>query len=158
MRMPDAHGGQKRVLSPLKLELQTVVSWHMGAGNGAWFLWKSSQHPLPLNYFSSCMCSYLWPSAPRRSYLFLEGQKITEESRHQAHTSSRGPSGAARQELQRKSQPGCSEGKWVWGIPDCGTGASSPGFLLWESEKLNPSQEMDQTKITALKQSNPWLG
>lgn len=44
---------------------------------------------------------------------------------------------------------------WLW----CGsTGASSPGFLLWESEKLNPKQEMDQTKITALKQSNPWLG
>lgn len=86
MFMPDAHGGQKRVLSPLKLELQTVASWHMGAGNGAWFLWKSSQHSLPLSYFSSCMHSYLWPSVPRLSYLFLEGQKITEESSHQAHS------------------------------------------------------------------------
>lgn len=31
--MPDAHRGQKRVLDPLKLEPQTVVSHHMGASS-----------------------------------------------------------------------------------------------------------------------------
>ena len=32
-----------RVSDPLKLELQTVVSCHVGAGNQIWILWKSSQ-------------------------------------------------------------------------------------------------------------------
>jgi hypothetical protein len=31
--MPRAHGGQKTVLDLLELDLQTVVSYHMGAGN-----------------------------------------------------------------------------------------------------------------------------
>ena len=30
--------GQKRALDPLKLELQVIVSHHMGAGNQAWLL------------------------------------------------------------------------------------------------------------------------
>lgn len=44
---------------------------------------------------------------------------------------------------------------WLWYGSN---GASSPGFLLWASEGLNPNQEMDQTKITASKQSNPGVG
>lgn len=31
--MSDAHGSQKRILHPLQLELQTVVCYHVGAGN-----------------------------------------------------------------------------------------------------------------------------
>lgn len=31
--MPGAHRGQKRVLDPLELELQTVVKHHVGTGN-----------------------------------------------------------------------------------------------------------------------------
>lgn len=31
------------VSGPLNLELQTVVSFHVGAGNGTQVLWKSSQ-------------------------------------------------------------------------------------------------------------------
>ena len=33
--LPGAHGGQKRVLDPIELELQTVVSW-----------WDSNPDPL----------------------------------------------------------------------------------------------------------------
>ena len=37
--MPGAYGVQKRVLDPLELELQTVVSHHVDAGK--FLLWKS---------------------------------------------------------------------------------------------------------------------
>ena len=33
--------GQKRVLDPLELELNVIVSHHSGAGNGTWVLCKS---------------------------------------------------------------------------------------------------------------------
>jgi hypothetical protein len=33
MCMPGSHGGQKRALDPLGLELQTVMNCHVGAGN-----------------------------------------------------------------------------------------------------------------------------
>ena len=36
-------GGQEEALGPLKLELQAIVSYHMGAGNQTWVLYKSSQ-------------------------------------------------------------------------------------------------------------------
>ncbi|CAO2579474.1 hypothetical protein LEMLEM_LOCUS1012 [Lemmus lemmus] len=32
-----------KVSDPLKLDLQTVVSCHVGAGNRTWVLWKSCQ-------------------------------------------------------------------------------------------------------------------
>lgn len=35
-----AHGGQKRTLDLLKLELQIIVNCHMGAGNQTWVLCK----------------------------------------------------------------------------------------------------------------------
>jgi hypothetical protein len=41
MCMPGAHGGHKRALDPLELELQGVVSYHMGAGNQIQVLSKS---------------------------------------------------------------------------------------------------------------------
>ena len=34
------YGGQKKALDPLGLELQTVVSYHVGAGNPTQILWK----------------------------------------------------------------------------------------------------------------------
>lgn len=40
------HGGQKRALDPLGLELQTVVSLHAGAGNQTQVLCKSHREPL----------------------------------------------------------------------------------------------------------------
>jgi hypothetical protein len=36
-------GGQKRVLDPLELELQTAVSHHVGAGTYIYVLRKNSQ-------------------------------------------------------------------------------------------------------------------
>ena len=39
--IPGVHGGQKRVLDSLKLELQTVVSCPVGARNRTQVLWKS---------------------------------------------------------------------------------------------------------------------
>jgi hypothetical protein len=41
--MPGAHRGQKRVLDPLKPELQMTVSHHVGAGNKIRILSKNSQ-------------------------------------------------------------------------------------------------------------------
>lgn len=32
------HGSQKRVMDPLRLELQTVMRCHVGAENGTWIL------------------------------------------------------------------------------------------------------------------------
>jgi hypothetical protein len=34
--MPSAGGGQEKALDPLELELQIVVSHHMGAENQTW--------------------------------------------------------------------------------------------------------------------------
>jgi hypothetical protein len=36
--VPDTHRGQNKALNPLKLELQTVISQHVGAGNRTWVL------------------------------------------------------------------------------------------------------------------------
>ena len=38
------HGGPKKALDPLELELQWAVGDCVGAGDGASVLWKSSQH------------------------------------------------------------------------------------------------------------------
>lgn len=40
-------------IGSLKLELQTGVSCHVGAEDGSWILWKSSQCSQPLSYLSS---------------------------------------------------------------------------------------------------------
>lgn len=37
-----ALGGQKRILNPLDIESQMVVSSHVDAGALTWVLWKSS--------------------------------------------------------------------------------------------------------------------
>lgn len=37
-------GGQKRVLEPLKLELQRVMTCYVGTGHQAWVLCKSSKY------------------------------------------------------------------------------------------------------------------
>lgn len=34
---------QKKVTFPLKMELQTVVSWYVGAWKRIWVLWKSNK-------------------------------------------------------------------------------------------------------------------
>lgn len=39
--MPNVHGGQKRTLDPLKLELRMAVSQHLSAGNQIWALCKN---------------------------------------------------------------------------------------------------------------------
>ena len=41
-RVPDTLRGQKRELDPLELELNMILSHHVGAGNGTQVLWKSS--------------------------------------------------------------------------------------------------------------------
>jgi hypothetical protein len=41
--MSGVHGGLKKVLDPLELELSTVVSCHVGAGNQTWVLCKSTR-------------------------------------------------------------------------------------------------------------------
>lgn len=38
-----ALGGQKSVSDPLELELNMIMSGHMGSGNQTWFLWKNNQ-------------------------------------------------------------------------------------------------------------------
>lgn len=43
MCVPDAHGGQKRELDPLKLELWMVVSHYVGTENGTQVLCKSNK-------------------------------------------------------------------------------------------------------------------
>jgi hypothetical protein len=44
MCVPDACGGQKRMPNPLELELQVVVSHHVGAGNQIWVPWNCSKY------------------------------------------------------------------------------------------------------------------
>lgn len=39
----SVYGGQKKKLDPLDLELQMVLSHHMGAGNQILVVWKRSQ-------------------------------------------------------------------------------------------------------------------
>lgn len=46
-----AQGGQKRASSPLELELQMVVSDHVGAGNRTSIFCKSSKYSEPLSCF-----------------------------------------------------------------------------------------------------------
>ena len=41
--IPGSYRGQKKASGLMKLELQTVVSLHVGAGNQTWVLWKGSQ-------------------------------------------------------------------------------------------------------------------
>lgn len=45
------HGGQKKTLDPIETELQTVISYHVGAKNQPQVLCKSSQLPNPLKQF-----------------------------------------------------------------------------------------------------------
>lgn len=42
MDMRSDFKGQKRTLDPLKLELQMVVSYHVGGGNRTQVLWESA--------------------------------------------------------------------------------------------------------------------
>jgi hypothetical protein len=49
----DAHRGQKRALDPLDLDLQMVVSQHVGAAHTPWVLWKGSQCSESLRHLSS---------------------------------------------------------------------------------------------------------
>lgn len=39
--LPGAYAGQKRALDSLRLELQTIVSWHVDAGIWTLVLWKN---------------------------------------------------------------------------------------------------------------------
>lgn len=48
-----AYGGQKRALGSPELELQMIVSRHVGAGSGTWILCKSSHFSEPLSHLSS---------------------------------------------------------------------------------------------------------
>ena len=41
--LPATCGGQKKALDPLELQLQMVVSLHVGSGNLTQVLWKNSQ-------------------------------------------------------------------------------------------------------------------
>jgi hypothetical protein len=54
--MPGAFGGQKKALHSLGLELKTVVTHHVGAGNQTRDLWKNSFLALqpPLLIISYC--------------------------------------------------------------------------------------------------------
>lgn len=38
-----ALGGQKSASDPLELELNMIMSGHVGSGNQIWFLWKSNE-------------------------------------------------------------------------------------------------------------------
>jgi hypothetical protein len=49
----SAHGDQKRELDPLELEIQTIVSYHVGAGNQIQVLSKNSQCSKLLSHLSS---------------------------------------------------------------------------------------------------------
>jgi hypothetical protein len=51
--MPDVCGAQERVLDPLKLELQMVISYPVGTGNQTQVLCKSRQCSEPLSHLSS---------------------------------------------------------------------------------------------------------
>lgn len=46
----SAHGGQKRGLDPLGLELESVVSCHVGTGNQSHALWESRWRPQLLSH------------------------------------------------------------------------------------------------------------
>lgn len=65
--VPAVHRGQERVLDPLELELQMVVSQYVGAENQNCVLWKNSQCFSLLSYLSdpwtSLQVSY--PPSPR---------------------------------------------------------------------------------------------
>lgn len=41
--MPGTHGGQKKKLDSLELEIQVLVSCHLGVRNQTRVVWKSSQ-------------------------------------------------------------------------------------------------------------------
>ena len=43
MCMSYGHGGQERMLDPLKLKLQMIISYHVGAENQTQDLYKSSK-------------------------------------------------------------------------------------------------------------------
>lgn len=58
MCRPDALGGEKRVLAPLELELQTVVSCHVGAGNKTWEWGSSGRIASALNHQAIFPCLF----------------------------------------------------------------------------------------------------
>lgn len=43
-RVPGVHGGRKKVLNPVELVLQTIVSLHLGAKNGTLVLCKGNTY------------------------------------------------------------------------------------------------------------------
>lgn len=60
MCMPGVQEGQERMSASLELELQTVGSLHVCAGNSVWILWKSSHCSWPLSNLFSLELSYFW--------------------------------------------------------------------------------------------------
>ena len=50
MCMPGALGGQKRVSGPLKLELHTAVSYHVGSETWTWVFQKNTQCSSPQSH------------------------------------------------------------------------------------------------------------
>lgn len=49
MCIPDAHGNQKQVLDPLKLELQTTMNYQVGSGDWTGVHCKDIKHSKPLS-------------------------------------------------------------------------------------------------------------
>lgn len=69
-----SHGGQKRgdkkrIHGTLWLELQIVVSYHVGPGNQFWALWENSQGYQPLRHLSSLTS---WHLINKFAYLFSQ--------------------------------------------------------------------------------------
>lgn len=55
----ETHGGQKRILNFLELELQMVLSNHVDTGNNVCALWKSTQLLLNCLFSSFYFCFYI---------------------------------------------------------------------------------------------------
>lgn len=63
MWVPSAHRDQKRAFNPLKLELQMIVNFHVGAGNKTQILWRAASIPncwaislaMNLNFWYPCL-------------------------------------------------------------------------------------------------------
>lgn len=65
-----AHGGQKRVLDPLKLELQMILShlWVLGIEPGSCGRAASDLHVSSLNIIASSGCTFF----PHTTFFFLK--------------------------------------------------------------------------------------
>lgn len=53
---------------PPRLELQTVVCWHVGAGHWTWVLWKSWQSSYPPSHFSGPRSTLKTKKQMKRNY------------------------------------------------------------------------------------------